>query len=157
MKTEPSVDFSEYFNASIFRHLTMFGSDKCEVFELPSIETFELKNKLNFEDLATKDFSIKQGDRVFNFKLMINKNSHSSSLLSQEFLNNLIWAVDSRQDFSERNHPVLNNSFNHAYLVERDGGKNSEVIYLNVSCSSMPSMWDRITKFVRRIFSRKFF
>jgi len=127
-----NVDISTYVNAAIFRHLTMFQHYKCNVCMLPVHETNDLSREVNLNELDSLDFSIELQKNVFELRLMVGKNSKCKSLLTSEFANNIIWALDEEQDYKEIRSVISLDSYNYVYQVVINDEKHSEIIYLNV-------------------------
>lgn len=127
-----NVDISTYVNAAIFRHLTMFQHLKCNVCMLPVHETDDLSKEVNLSELDSLDFSIELQENVYEFKLMIERNSKCKSLLTPEFANNIIWSLDGEQDYKEMKSVISLDSYNYVYQVVMNDEKYSEVIYLNI-------------------------
>lgn len=128
-----NVDISTYVNAAIFRHLTMFGKLKCNVYMLPVQETLYLSKDVDLSKLLSFDFSIELQRKVFEFKLMIAQESKCKALLTPEFAKNIIWALDDAQDYDERINLINPHSYNYVYEVEIEGEKKSEILYFNIN------------------------
>ncbi len=130
-----NVDISTYVNAAIFRHLTMFGKLKCKVYLLPVQETLYLIKEVDLNNLLSFDFSVELQTNKYEFKVMIDQDSKCRSLLTPEFANNIIWALDDAQDYKERRNQLNPLSYNYIYEIEIEGEKKSEILYFNINRS----------------------
>lgn len=128
-----NVDISTYVNAAIFRHLRMFGKLNCNVYMLPVQETLWLTKDVDLSKFLAIDFSIELQYKIYEFKLLVKQDSQCKSLLTPEFANNIIWALDPEQDYKEMETLLSPSSYNYVYEIETDDGKQSEVIYLNIN------------------------
>lgn len=127
-----TVDFIEYFSAATYRHLSMHFNEKIKVYMLPSEDGVFAINKMEKEEAKNIDFQIKTIGKVFRFKILVSHNSKCISLLSSEFINGLIWAIDPSQDFTELDYlAVSKESISHVLNLEIDG-YSDEFLILNV-------------------------
>lgn len=127
-----TVNFIEYFAAAAYRHLSMHSVEKIKVYILPSEDGAFVIEKEKKEKLKGISFKIEKLGMTSSFKLLMTQNSKCDSLLSSEFINSLIWAVDPVQDYIEM--PALEldkESSTFLFHIEIEGFPD-ECIFLNM-------------------------
>lgn len=124
-----TVSFVEYFSAAAYRHLNMHFSEKIKVYMLPSEDGEFSINKLGKEKSKYIDFQIEKNGKIFRCKLLISQNSKCNSLLTPEFINGLIWAIDPTQDYAPmENLAVKEESVSYVFHIEVYGYSDESII-----------------------------
>ena len=127
-----SIGFNDYFLLSAFRYITLMKTATGAISLISNEDNVGVQQYKENKNYDHKTFEIRKNNRKHVIQISIQQSGIFKSLLSNEFINNLIWGIDPAQDYADGTQFNKQMESIHFIYTGDDNSGSDEIVILSI-------------------------